>query len=67
MPTDQIININTAAFWELEFLPGVGITRALAIADDRKNHGSFESVEDLKRVAGITPKILEKFIDRITV
>lgn len=61
------ININTATAVELELLPGIGPSLAKRIVDDRDAHGAFTSAQDLDRVKGIGPRLLEKLRDRVTV
>ena len=53
------ININTAADYELEMLPGIGPATARAIIEYRNEHGFFESLEDLQKVRHIGPKTIE--------
>lgn len=55
----RLIDLNAATEAELQLLPGVGPTRARAIADDRRRHGPFASVDDLDRVPGIGPATIE--------
>lgn len=57
------VNINTASQSELESLPGVGATKALAIIDARP----YQSVSDITKVKGIGPSTLEKIRDMIVV
>lgn len=55
------VPLNTATVKQLETLPGIGPSRAQAIADLRaKLGGSFQSVEQLLEVKGIGEKMLEK-------
>jgi competence protein ComEA len=54
------LNVNTATAAELELLPGIGPALAGRIVDDRRANGPFKSVDDLDRVKGIGPKILER-------
>ncbi len=54
------VRVNFASTQELEALPGVGPTLAARIVADRKMHGHFLTLTDLKRVKGISPKILDK-------
>ena len=61
------VNINTATVEELKTLPGIGSAKAQAIADYRKENGSFKSVEDLKKVKGIGEGIFGKLKDEATV
>ena len=61
------VNINTATVEELKTLPGIGPAKAQAIADYRKENGSFKSVEDLKKVKGIGEGIFSKLKDEASV
>jgi len=63
----QKIDINRAEPWLLEALPGIGETRAQAIADYRSENGPFKRIEDLLQVEGIGPATFEKIKDYITV
>jgi competence protein ComEA len=61
------VNINTADAATLaDGLNGVGIKKAQAIVDYRKQHGAFKSVNDLAKVKGINDKLIEKNKDLIT-
>lgn len=48
-------------------MPGVGPAKAKAIVDDRERNGPFASVEDVERVKGIGPKLLEKWKNLVVV
>ncbi|HTL79222.1 MAG TPA: helix-hairpin-helix domain-containing protein [Candidatus Babeliales bacterium] len=50
-----VVNINTASAKELESLPGVGSSHADAIIANRP----YSSVDDLSRVKGMTPRVIE--------
>ena len=55
------ININTANIESLaKNIKGVGVKKAQAIVQYRKTHGPFKRVDDLVKVKGIGPKLLEK-------
>jgi competence protein ComEA len=54
------ININTADLAQLETLNGIGPTKAQAIIQYRKEHGSFKSVNELDNVKGIGLKTVQK-------
>lgn len=64
---DGRININTASQQELCTIPGIGATRAAAIAQYRQEHGNFDSVEDIMKVTGIKEGTYEKIKDSIKV
>lgn len=64
---DGLVNINTADAKELCTLPGVGETRAAAIIEYRKEHGSFDKIEDIQNVSGIKSGLFGKIKDFIKV
>lgn len=61
------LNINLAGVEELDSLPGIGPAKARAIVEDRSRNGRFQTVEELTRVKGIGPKMLEKIKNSIVV
>lgn len=61
------ININTASEAMLCEIPGIGATRAAAIAAYRESHGAFEKPEDIMKVNGIKEGMYEKIKDSISV
>ncbi|GGD71772.1 ComEA family DNA-binding protein [Paenibacillus nasutitermitis] len=67
MTADGKINLNRATAAELDALPGIGEAKARAIVADREKNGPFRSVDDLLRVKGIGPKLLEKMKASIVV
>lgn len=64
---DGRININTATEAQLCEIPGIGATRAAAIAAYRQEHGGFSSIEEIMNVSGIKEGTYAKIKDRITV
>lgn len=54
------VNLNTALQAELELLPGVGATMSQRIIEYRSQRGGFTSVNELDRVKGIGPRMLER-------
>ncbi|MGH9887470.1 MAG: ComEA family DNA-binding protein, partial [bacterium] len=53
--------LNRASAVELERVPGLGPTRARAIAVEREHGGAFESLDALaRRVPGIGPKTVDR-------
>ncbi len=55
-----ILDLNTATAAELELLPGVGPSLAARIVEYREKSGPFQKFEDLDKVYGFGPKMLEK-------
>jgi DNA uptake protein ComE-like DNA-binding protein len=51
-----IVNLNTASEKELESLPGVASSRA----DQIIAHRPYSSVDDLSRVKGMTPRVIDQ-------
>lgn len=64
---DGRININTAPEAQLCEIPGIGATRAAAIAAYRQEHGGFSSIEEIMNVSGIKEGTYAKIKDHITV
>jgi len=60
------VNINTASSEDLESISGIGEVIARRIIDYRNQFGSFENLEDLKKVKGIGGKKIEAIKKRIT-
>lgn len=60
------VNINNATETELVALPGIGPSKAHAIAEYRQQHGGFQSVDDLRQVKGIGAATLEKLRAHVT-
>lgn len=53
------IDIDRASAAELARLPRIGPALSARIVADRSEHGPFGSLEELDRVSGIGPKLLE--------
>jgi competence protein ComEA len=54
------VNVNTAnAALLSQELDGIGLAKAEAIVKFRSEHGSFETAEELLKVKGIGPKVLD--------
>ena len=64
-PADKI-NINTASKKSLEAIKGIGPTLAGRIVRYREEHGSFERIEDVVSVRGVSKKLLDKIAFQIT-
>jgi competence ComEA-like helix-hairpin-helix protein len=61
------VAVNRATVDELTALPGIGPHLAAAIVADRARHGPYRTVEDLLRVRGIGPVLIERLKSRILV
>lgn len=55
------VDINTANIESLaKNIKGIGVKKAQAIVQYRKTHGPFKRIDDIVKVKGIGPKLLEK-------
>lgn len=61
------VNINSATQSELQMLQGIGPAKARAIIEYREQNGSFNSINDLKKVKGIGSETIKQLGDEITV
>lgn len=57
------ININHAGVAELQALPSVGPMRAEALVLERIRNGPFDGLNDLGRVHGMGPELLNSLAD----
>ena len=64
---DGLIDVNTASQAELESLPGIGETKALAIIAYRTQNGPFTTVDQLDDVSGIGPATLESIRPHVSI
>jgi len=62
-----LININSATKEQLLTLNGIGDAKAQSIIEYRTTNGNFQTIEDIKKVSGISDSIYEKIKDDITV
>lgn len=61
-----VVNVNTASVEELQLLPGIGESRALALVEARKERGGFKSVDELLDVKGIGETGLARMRPHVT-
>lgn len=61
------LDLNAAAWFELDALPGVGETLARRIVEDRERRGPFASLDDLARVPGISDASLSRWRPFLTI
>jgi competence protein ComEA len=64
---NNLVNINKASESELQTLPGIGPSKALAIIEYRDTNGGFQSVDDIKKISGIGEKTFEKLEPHISI
>lgn len=60
------VNINTATLGQLQTLPRIGAKVAQRILDYREAHKGFKSVDELRNVKGLGPKVLENLKPYLT-
>ena len=65
--SNGLVNINTATLEELCTLPGIGSAKATSIINYRNSNGYFISIDDIKKVSGISDVLFEKIKDFICV
>lgn len=61
------VNINTATIEELTTLSGIGESKAKAIIEYRIKNGLYSSIEDIKKVNGISETIYSKIKENINI
>ena len=61
------IDVNRALASELDALPGIGPVLARRIVEHRRLHGPFRSLEELRAVRGLGPRLLERLRPRVKV
>ncbi|MDH4098025.1 MAG: helix-hairpin-helix domain-containing protein [Nitrospira sp.] len=65
--THRVVDLNRATAKELESLPGIGVVLAERVIAYRKSVGRFQTVEDLREVAGIGAKKFDQLKPLVTV
>lgn len=56
----ESVNLNSATAEQLMTLKGVGMQKAQAIIEYRKQHGVFKSMDELQNIKGFSPKVIAK-------
>ena len=54
------IDVNSAEEAQLDLLPGIGPRLAARIVEERRTEGSFASLDELMRVTGLGPRLVER-------
>lgn len=60
------LDLNRATHAELRLIPGVGDALAERIVEHRRQHGPFRSFDDLRHIAGVGPKTLDRLRTQLT-
>ena len=64
---DGKVNVNTATAAELDkLLPGIGPTLAQRLVDYRTGHGPYKTLDDLRKVQGLSKSVVDKIKDLIS-
>lgn len=61
------IDINTATWVEWSQFDGLGETLARRIVAEREQNGPFETIDDLRRVKGLGPRLLAEIRPHLTI
>lgn len=56
----RILDLNRADARDLDALPGIGPVLAARIVEHRLRHGAFHSIDELRAVRGVGPRLLER-------
>jgi len=59
-PASSLLDVNRAGAKEFESLPGIGPVLAQRVIEYRTTVGRFHTIDDLRAVKGIGPKIFER-------
>ena len=63
----SLININKATKEELMKLPGIGESKAKKIIEYRENNGKFISIEELKKISGISEEVYNQIKELVRI
>jgi len=66
-PPEVMVDHNHDGYSRLTVLPGIGPSRAKAIVDFRRRHGSYHTPEDLIKVPGIGPGVVDRIRPYVTI
>jgi competence protein ComEA len=65
--TPTLVDLNEAPAAELDALPGIGPALAARIVTHRQENGAFRSLEELARIEGISPRMVEELRPLVSV
>ena len=63
---EKLVNINRATARELARIPSISSQTAERVVAYRKQNGAFQRIDDLAKVKGIGPKVIERFKEYVT-
>lgn len=63
---EKLVNINRATARELARIPSISSQIAKSVVAYRKQNGAFQRLDDLAKVKGIGPKVIERFKEYVT-
>jgi competence ComEA-like helix-hairpin-helix protein len=66
-PTEAKIDLNAASLSQLERIPGIGFIHAQRILEYRNQAGSFESLDELEKVHGLSTDMINDIKNYLTV
>lgn len=64
--SNGVVNINSASSYELQTLSGIGEAKADSIVEYRNQNGSFQEINDLTNVEGISDNLLASISPQIS-
>jgi len=67
LAVEKPIELNSAPWWELTQIRGIGEVRAKEIVKQRELRKGFDSIDELGEIRGITPEILERIRGRVRI
>ncbi|MDI3327014.1 MAG: ComEA family DNA-binding protein [Alicyclobacillaceae bacterium] len=59
------VHLNSGTAEEIDRLPGIGKSKAEAIVKFRETQGPFQTVDQLRNVPGIGPKLIDRIRDKV--
>ena len=62
----KLVNINRATARELARIPSISSQIAERVVAYRKQNGAFQRIDDLAKVKGIGPEVMERFKEYVT-
>jgi len=67
VPGEEKLDLNAASLAQIERIPGIGFIHAQRIVNYRTTSGPFKELDELEKVPGLTPDMIEDLKDYLTV